>query len=110
VGINVAAGAGIFEACEPPGTNLDCDDGFVSSRSCSAGLGPLQGTGFEQPFSATCAEGGATRWLQVKGNVQPGAELTLRLALWDVGDMLLDSTALLDAFRWELAPVTPGTE
>ncbi|MBL8916302.1 MAG: choice-of-anchor L domain-containing protein [Archangium sp.] len=110
VGINVAAGAGIFEACETVGTNLSCDDSQVSTRSCSAGLGPLAGTGFEKPSPLSCAEGGATRWLLVRGNVKPGEELTLRLALWDVGDDRYDSTALLDAFRWELNPVTPGTE
>ncbi len=51
-----------------------------------------------------------TRWLLVRGNVIPGEELTLRLAIWDVGDAILDSTALLDAFHWELNPVVPGTE
>lgn len=110
LGINVAAGASIFEACEAVGTNPSCDDSFVSPRSCSVGLGPLAGTGFERPFAGDCAQGAATRWLQVRGNVKPGEELTLRLALWDVGDDQFDSTALLDAFRWELNPVTPGTE
>ena len=110
LGINVAAGASIFEACEAVGTNPSCDDSVVSPRSCSVGLGPLAGTGFERPFAGDCAQGAATRWLQVRGNVKPGEELMLRLALWDVGDDQFDSTALLDAFRWELNPVTPGTE
>jgi hypothetical protein len=46
----------------------------------------------------------------VRGNIQPGQEMTLRLAIWDVGDGILDSTALFDAFRWEVSPVVPGTE
>jgi hypothetical protein len=37
-------------------------------------------------------------------------ELPLRLAIWDVGVAMLDSTALLDAFHQELNPVVPGTE
>jgi hypothetical protein len=110
VGINVAAGATIFESCERPGTNLSCDDQYVSPRSCTAGLSLLQGTGFEKPSAQECAQGGASRWLQVRGNVIPGEEVTLRIAIWDVGDEILDSTALFDAFRWELNPVTPGTE
>ncbi len=110
VGINVAAGAGIFEVCERPGTNVACDDMYVSSRSCTAGLTLLAGTGFEKPNMLECAQGGATRWLQVHGNVRPGEEVVLRLAIWDVGDGILDSTALLDAFRWELNSVTPGTD
>jgi len=110
VGINVAAGAGIFEVCERPGSNLACDDMYVSTRSCSAGLPLLNGTGFEKPNNFSCAQGGATRWLTVRGNVRPGEDVTLRLAIWDVGDPVLDSTALLDAFRWELNSVTPGTE
>jgi hypothetical protein len=110
VGINVAAGAGIFAVCERPGTNPACQDMYVSPNSCSAGLTLLQGTGFEKPSPTDCAQGGATRWLQVSGNVVPGQEVTLRLAIWDVGDEVLDSTALFDAFRWQPNPVTPGTE
>ncbi|MBL8956820.1 MAG: choice-of-anchor L domain-containing protein, partial [Myxococcaceae bacterium] len=111
VGINVAAGAGIFEVCEAPGTNDDCDDAVVSQNSCSAGLTLLAGTGFEKsPTFPGCALGGATRWLQVRGNVRPGEDVTIRLAIWDVGDHNYDSTALLDAFRWETQSVTPGTE
>lgn len=111
VGINIAAGASVFESCEPPGTNLACDDQYVSPRSCSMGLAQLAGTGFENPpMAGLCAQGAATRWLLVRGNVIPGEELTLRLAIWDVGDAILDSTALIDAFHWELNPVVPGTE
>jgi hypothetical protein len=112
VGINVAAATSLFSACEPPGTNALCQDAPVSGRSCSAGLAPLLGTGFEKPPGSfpACAWGGATRWLTTRGNVVPGAEFTLRLAVWDVGDQIYDSTALLDEFHWELAPQAPGTD
>ena len=34
----------------------------------------------------------------------PGEALTLRLAIWDAGDELLDSTVLIDNFRWDAKP------
>lgn len=110
IAVNIAASTSIFEACEPPGRNSRCNDVEVSSRSCAQGLGPLQGTGFEARPASACALGAATRWLTTRGNVTPGQEVTLRFVLWDVGDSFYDSTALLDAFRWESAPQTPGTD
>ena len=32
--------------------------------------------------------------------VQPGSIITLRFAIWDSGDGILDSLALIDNFRW----------
>jgi len=74
----VAAGASIFEACEAVGTNPSCDDSFVSPRSCSVGLGPLAGTGFERPFAGDCAQGAATRRQATAANEK--AEKAHRLA------------------------------
>jgi hypothetical protein len=34
----------------------------------------------------------------------PGEELTLRFAIWDTADQILDSTVLLDRFVWSATP------
>ncbi len=44
-----------------------------------------------------------------KGNVLPGEEITLRLAVWDANDGVMDSLVLLDAFEWSPTTITPGT-
>jgi hypothetical protein len=53
--------------------------------------------------------GGGTSWLIVRGNVQPGEIIDLRLAVWDTSDDLYDSVLLLDDFRWSTDVAEPGT-
>jgi hypothetical protein len=97
-----------FSACEPEAEKPSCWKSKVHPGACGEGAGALAGTGFEVPTGKPCAVGGATGWFLVQGSVAPGQEITLRLALWDVGDALFDSTALLDDFRWSTAPAAPG--
>jgi hypothetical protein len=59
---------------------------------CAEGAGELADTGFETHA--------ATSWLATEAPVEPGGELTLRFAVWDSGDGVLDSTVVIDAFRW----------
>lgn len=63
---------------------------------CSLGAGPLAGTGFDTHA--------ATGWLETTAPVTPGNPITLRFAIYDSGDGLLDSTVLLDDFRWLTTP------
>lgn len=69
---------------------------------CQLGTGELNGTGFETHA--------ATSWLQTKAAIDAGETFTLRFAIWDMGDEVLDSTVLVDNFRWDVeqgkAPVT----
>lgn len=72
--------------------------------ACSLGAGELSGTGFDPSTSA------ATPWLEVRVPATAGSRVTVRIALWDSGDGLLDSTALVDGFRWITdAPASAGT-
>jgi len=63
-----------------------------------------------------CSGSGGTGWLKTTGNVVPGEEFTLRLALWEQGvvqygpDHSWDSTVVLDGFKWLPTPGKPGTE
>ena len=91
VGINLAP-AGLFKQC----TNVPSK----GVTSC-VGTEELVGTGFEGA--------GGTSWLVTRGNVVGGEVITLRLAIWDLGDHILDSMVLLDNFRWEFEEYKPGT-
>ena len=62
--------------------------------ACSLGQGELGGTGFE--------DHGATGWLQTSSAITPGEEFTIRFAIWDMGDEVLDSTVLIDNFRFDV--------
>ncbi|MCS6899490.1 MAG: choice-of-anchor L domain-containing protein [Myxococcales bacterium] len=68
---------------------------------CPSGTGDLQGTGFET--------GGATVWLQTQANVAPGSTFTLTFTAYDSGDPVLDSTGIVDDFRWSAEPAQGGT-
>lgn len=63
---------------------------------CPLGIDTLKGTGFEGHA--------ATGWLTTTAPVTPGSEITLRFAIWDSGDGALDSTVLIDDFRWSVDP------
>lgn len=66
--------------------------------TCSLGTNELVGTGFEGHA--------ATSWLTTTAPVPPGGVMTLRLGVYDSGDGVLDSSAILDNFRWEIDPNT----
>jgi|GEM_PF-475519 len=109
IGINIAKGTTLFSVCEPQGVST-CWDTDVSADSCSLGAAQLLGTGFEAPSATShCTHGGGTYWLTTAGNVIPGQVVELRIAIWDVGDKIYDSLALVDGFRWLYSATLPGT-
>lgn len=91
-GPNIAP-AGFFRQC----ANTSGTGWAVTSCTATA---ELAGTGFETH--------GATGWFTARGNVVPGETITLRFAIWDVGDDILDSLVLIDKFRWNTENITPG--
>src|SRR5262249_20988643 len=110
IGINVAGGTPLFSVCESQTSNPGCWDTSVSPMSCSLGITPnLMGTGFEKPSLGTCTIGGGTFWLTTAGSVIPGDIVELRIAIWDVGDSIFDSLALIDGFQWLAQATSPGT-
>lgn len=110
IGINIAHGTSLFAVCESETANPGCWDSDVDSQSCQMGPGQLDGTGFEKSSVVdSCLIGGGTHWLTTAGNVIPGELVELRIVVWDVGDALYDSVALLDGFAWHENPVQPGT-
>jgi hypothetical protein len=109
IGINVAAGTPLFQACETKVVNPRCWDNDVSADSCLEGPAVLAGTLFNRARPMDCLSGGATTQLLTRGNVNPGEEFELRIAIWDVGDPALDSFVVLDSFTWLTNTETPGT-
>lgn len=96
---------------------------------CRSGTAELEGTGFDETgfsqvdFTGTKIGGidldelqqqdtehAATSWLETKVGVVPGETIILRFAIWDMGDSLLDSTILLDNFRWTVLSGTKHGE
>ena len=109
IGINIAEGTSLFGVCQTEADNPGCWDTDVDDASCSLGASQLEGTGFEASTVDGCLIGGGTFWLTTAGNVIPGEIVEIRIALWDVGDSIFDSVALIDGFRWLSDATTPGT-
>jgi hypothetical protein len=93
----VSVNNGFVEVCQPHTYNGTMGTATFERRfPCQLGTKELTGTGFERRA--------ATGWLQTHSNVVPGEELTLRFAIWDTADDILDSTVLLDNFKWDATP------
>ena len=74
---------------------------------CALGTMGLVGTGFQDQFQ----DHGSTGWLFTKAPVEPGQEITMRWAVYDSGDGVLDSTTLIDNWQWIAEPGTKvGTD
>ena len=77
--------------------------------TCPLGTTELQGTGFG--LDTGYADHGATSWLQTKAPADPNTEITIRWAVYDSGDGVLDSTTLVDNWQWIAEPgTTVGTD
>jgi hypothetical protein len=70
---------------------------------CLQGAGELNGTGFEGHA--------ATSWLTTSAPVTPGETITIRWGTYDSGDGVLDSTTVIDNWKWIAEPgTTVGTD
>ncbi len=87
----VSVNNGFLEVCSPQNAG-------GKNFPCSLGTGQLQGTGFEGHA--------ATGWLETVSPVTPGSVITLRFAIWDMGDEILDSTVLIDKFQFSADEAT----
>ena len=85
----VSVNNGFLDVCDPT-TGATNPGG--KNFPCALGTPQLQGTGFET--------GAATGWLETVSPVSGGSEFTLRFAVWDMGDPVLDSSVLIDNFTW----------
>ncbi|HUS66698.1 MAG TPA: choice-of-anchor L domain-containing protein [Kofleriaceae bacterium] len=89
----VTVNNGFFTVC----TN---DPRKPQTQHCTHPVSDIAGTEF----------GGSTGWLTTTSPVSPGEAVTLHFIIFDEGDHVLDSAALIDNFRWGVSVVqTPTT-
>ena len=93
IGVNTA----LLQVCDPALQSRQAGKKF----DCPLGTKMLKGTGYG-PDETTCYQGGgaATGWLHTTAPVGKGEIMTLRFAIWDTNDAILDSTAVIDHFTW----------
>ncbi|APR77718.1 Cell division protein FtsH [Minicystis rosea] len=78
------------------------DDCMAGGKAfpCSLGDTQLLGTGFGFDGNAGHEDHGSTDWLVTTAPVVPNSEITIRLSVYDSGDGALDTTTLIDNWRW----------
>ncbi len=111
----VSVNNGFFDRCTA-GVVTGCSGSSSSDPSvCAAGTSELQGTGYSGIIQTRChppqsaTDGGATGWLTTHTAVGPGEIFTLDLMIWNAGDTALDSSVLIDNWKWLGGTVTTGT-
>ena len=110
----VSVNNGFFDRCTP-GARIGCLGGRAGVSECPGGTDELAGTGFgimgnHCPGGGPSVSGGATGWLSSQAPIKAGEQFTLELMIWDTGDGDLDSSVLLDNFRWIQGDVKTSTE
>jgi hypothetical protein len=113
VGVNLASGdTGLFTECHNGKTGCAPTSHAGNITTCIDTI-QLAGTGLDKAESGTCdgnaLQGGGTGWLETSGNVVGGEIITLRIAIWDTSDHVLDSIAIVDNFQWSVDAAQPGT-
>jgi len=66
------------------------------SFNCALGNAGLKDTGFQEASQ----DHASTGWLFTKAPVEPGQVIMMRWAVYDSGDGILDTTTLVDNWRW----------
>lgn len=104
LGINLAK-SGLFNVCCPRNAYPSCvDDNELKGTAFTPNQCPSGIMGTVTMESAH----GATGWLEVRGNIVPGEDFKLRMAIWDTKDHALDSMVILDNFTWYETAQKPG--
>jgi hypothetical protein len=109
----VTVNNGFFTVC----TN---DTSKPYTQHCTQPVSDINGTGFEDSPGGGISipglpvpgniPGGSTGWLTTTSPVTPGEDVVLHFIIFDEGDHILDSAALIDNFRWGTSVVSgPST-
>lgn len=108
----VSVNNSLLQVCEPGaygGKTFACPQGAAQLQQSGFGNhelcaepGPLFSPGPFGPRQTSKSPGAATGWLNTTAPVAGGSVITLRFAIWDSGDSVLDSLALIDHFTWSV--------
>jgi len=96
----VSVNNAFFEICFPSAA--------LPQSTCPGGTLELIGTGMGG-WNNDIRDGGGSAWLVNEAPVVPGETIEIEFITWDAGDHNVDSTVLLDNFRWGLSPTEVGT-
>src|SRR5262249_25830108 len=100
----ISVNAGFLQVCKPQVAG-------GKSFACALGTGQLSGTGFDlDDFGEPLDNNAAPGWLLTTPPGQPGRDIQMRLAIWDPGDGILDSTILPDNLSWDAMGADTSTE
>ncbi|MEJ7733253.1 MAG: choice-of-anchor L domain-containing protein [Polyangiaceae bacterium] len=101
----------LLEVCGCAGNPPNACSAGGKQFNCSLGNTDLIGTGFGFDTAQDEQDHGSTAWLRSKAPVEPASDITIRFAVYDSGDGVLDTTTLIDNFKWIGVPgVTVGTD
>ena len=98
----VSVNNAFLDVCGCPGSPSGPCFAGGQEFACSLGDADLLGTGFG--FDTGSHDRGSTGWLQTTAPVEPGAEIALRWVVYDSSDGVLDTTTLIDNWRWLATP------
>lgn len=106
-GTPIRLNAAFFDICDPWSQNP------LTLQYCSSSASQLEGTGYYKECyndggffggglidTSGEANGGATGWLTTTAPVEPGETIKLTFYIFDKGDGILDSSVLIDNFKW----------
>lgn len=85
-----------------------CKNGTTpQTKHCTQPVSAISGTGYDKTdaFGGSEPVGGSTGWLTTTAPVTPGDHIKVRFIIFDEGDSILDSAALIDNFKWDTGVV-----
>lgn len=94
----VSVNNAFLDVCSCPG-GPPCLAGG-KTYGCALGAGSLVGTGFGQDAGIGTMDHGSTEWLVTSAPVAAFDLVSIRLAVYDSGDGVLDTSTLIDNWRW----------
>jgi hypothetical protein len=98
----ITVNSGFFTVCQ--------NGSSPQTMNCTHPVSGIAGTGFEDDDGSGEPIGGSTGWLATTAPIMPGEDITLRFVIFDEGDGIYDSSALIDNFKWGAMSVTgPST-
>ncbi|MEO6951217.1 MAG: putative metal-binding motif-containing protein [Polyangia bacterium] len=89
----ISVNNGFFTICQN-------DSSKPQTQHCTKDVSAISGTGYEQMDFSSTPVGGSTGWLTTTVPVTPGDKIKLRFLVYDEGDNIYDSSALIDNFQW----------
>jgi hypothetical protein len=108
MGNPVSVNNAFVEVCGCAGNPPASCNAGGKSFPCPLGDKGLLGTGFGKDTAGQ--DHASTYWLETKAPVKSHEEITLRWAVYDSGDGVLDTSTLVDNFQWIATPgVIVGT-